>query len=77
LAGLYQLNITIPSTGVTAGDNALNVSGPDAYTSVCLIPIGNGTSTTSLPGVAMRKRPGAAAKHIAPMRHDRTPQTIR
>src|SRR5579871_2425165 len=44
LAALYQLNITIPGTGLTAGDNALDVSGPDAYTSEAIIPIGTGSA---------------------------------
>ncbi len=47
LAGLYQVNITIPA-GVSAGDASLNLSGPDSYTSEALIPIG----TTSGPGAA-------------------------
>lgn len=43
LAGLYQLNITIPS-GLTAGDNALDISGPDAYTTECLIAVTGGST---------------------------------
>jgi uncharacterized protein (TIGR03437 family) len=46
-AGLYQLNITIP-TGLTAGDNYLDIQGPDAFSSEALIPIG------STPGAAIR-----------------------
>jgi uncharacterized protein (TIGR03437 family) len=46
LAGLYQINMTIPS-GLTTGDNNLDISGPDSYTSECLIAIGNGSATTS------------------------------
>jgi hypothetical protein len=38
LAGLYQINLTVPA-GVTAGDNNLDIAGPDAYSSVCLIAI--------------------------------------
>ena len=45
LAGLYQINLTVP-TGLTAGDNSLAISGPDAFASVCLIAIGSGSSTT-------------------------------
>ena len=44
LAGLYQINLTIP-TGVTSGDNNLDISGPDAYTSVSLIAIGTGSAS--------------------------------
>lgn len=52
LAGLYQVNLTIPS-GVTAGDNnVLDISGPDSYTSEALIPIGSATTASSSPGAA-------------------------
>ncbi len=43
LAGLYQINLTVP-TGVTAGDNNLDIAGPDAYSSECLIAIGAAAS---------------------------------
>jgi uncharacterized protein (TIGR03437 family) len=39
LAGLYQMNITVPS-GLTAGDHLLNIGGPGSYTTEALIPIG-------------------------------------
>lgn len=54
LVGLYQVNITVP-TGVTAGDNYLDVSGPDSYTSEAKISIG-GTITAST-DLAKRTRP--------------------
>jgi hypothetical protein len=38
LAGLYQVNVTVPS-GLTAGDNFLDIGGPDSYTSEVLISI--------------------------------------
>jgi uncharacterized protein (TIGR03437 family) len=38
LAGLYQVNLTIPS-GVTAGDVAIDISGPDAYSSEAAISV--------------------------------------
>ncbi len=44
-AGLYQVNITIP-TGLTAGDNYLDIQGPDSYSSEALIPIGSGLSAS-------------------------------
>jgi uncharacterized protein (TIGR03437 family) len=43
LAGLYQVNITIPS-GLTAGDNNLDISTPDAYTTECLIAVSSSTA---------------------------------
>lgn len=48
-AGLYQLNITLPSTGLTAGDNYLTIMGPDSDASEALIPIGSGTSPNLSP----------------------------
>lgn len=45
LAGLYQVNVTIPS-GLTSGDNTLDLGGPDSYTSEVLIPIGTGSSSS-------------------------------
>jgi uncharacterized protein (TIGR03437 family) len=46
LAGLYQINLTVPA-GVTAGDNNLDIAGPDAYSSECLIAIGGAAPSTS------------------------------
>jgi uncharacterized protein (TIGR03437 family) len=57
LAGLYQVNIEIP-TGLTAGDNFLDVSGPDSYASEALIPIGGGSAS-----------PAARAVQRSPARH--------
>jgi uncharacterized protein (TIGR03437 family) len=47
LAGLYQINLTVPS-GVTPGDNALDIAGPDSYTSVCLISIASPPGTVAV-----------------------------
>jgi uncharacterized protein (TIGR03437 family) len=46
LAGLYQINLTVPA-GLTAGDNNLDIAGPDAYSSECLIAISSATASTS------------------------------
>jgi uncharacterized protein (TIGR03437 family) len=46
LAGLYQMNVTIP-TGVTTGDNFLDIGGPDSYTSEVLISISGTTAANS------------------------------
>ena len=77
LAGLYQVNLTIPS-GLTSGDNVLDIEGPDSYTSEAIIPIGTGSgATTSLepaaakPALAHRRRPQLAGKP-ALRRTDRT-----
>jgi uncharacterized protein (TIGR03437 family) len=46
LPGLYQLNLTVPA-GVTAGNHYLDIVGPDAYSSVCLIAIGGTTASSA------------------------------
>ncbi len=64
LAGLYQINLTVP-TGVTAGDNNLDIAGPDAYSSECVIAVGGTTSSPAAPAAAIHRvgRPHAAPKH--------------
>ncbi len=57
LAGLYQINVTIPAT-LTAGTYSMDVSGPDSYTSESIISIGNASSTA-----AARKPVASARKH--------------
>jgi uncharacterized protein (TIGR03437 family) len=52
-AGLYQVNIQIP-TGLTAGDNSLDISGPDSYTQEAFISIGDPASST-VPATRVRK----------------------
>ncbi|HEV2447019.1 MAG TPA: IPT/TIG domain-containing protein [Candidatus Sulfopaludibacter sp.] len=46
LAGLYQVNVTIPA-GVTAGENTIDISGPDSYASAASILIGTGSSSNA------------------------------
>jgi uncharacterized protein (TIGR03437 family) len=59
LGGLYQINLTVPS-GLTAGDNGLDIAGPDAYSAVCVIAIGTAT-TSSSEASAYRRAPHARA----------------
>jgi uncharacterized protein (TIGR03437 family) len=57
LAGLYQINVTVPS-GVTAGDNTLEIVGPDSDAAEALIPVGSSVTTSSAsatPQPAVRK----------------------
>jgi uncharacterized protein (TIGR03437 family) len=56
LAGLYQINFTVPS-GVTAGDNTLEIVGPDSDAAEALIPVGSAltASARSAPQPAMRR----------------------
>jgi uncharacterized protein (TIGR03437 family) len=51
LAGLFQVNIQIPA-GATAGDNFLDIQGPDGETQEALIPIGTGLLTAARPAAA-------------------------
>jgi uncharacterized protein (TIGR03437 family) len=46
LVGLYQINALVPS-GVTAGDNFVDISGPDFFTSQALLPIGSGSGAAA------------------------------
>ena len=46
-AALYQLNVTIP-TGVTAGDNYLEIAGPDSDAFQSLISIAGTSSSSSI-----------------------------
>jgi uncharacterized protein (TIGR03437 family) len=58
LVGLYQLDVQVP-TGLTAGDNYLDVEGPDSYTTEALIPVGSGSASASAaaPGASARQLP--------------------
>ncbi|MGH9666980.1 MAG: hypothetical protein ACRD9L_21355, partial [Bryobacteraceae bacterium] len=49
---LYQLNLQIP-TGLTNGDNFLDISGPDSYSSEALLSV-TGGSTAATTGVQAR-----------------------
>jgi uncharacterized protein (TIGR03437 family) len=73
LAGLYQINLTVPS-GVSAGDNSLDIEGPDSYATEALISVGSAqtSSASSAPQAAVRKLPKStptvrrAAPRLAP-----------
>jgi len=63
--GLYQVNIQIPS-GVTTGDNFIDIAGPDSYNTEALISIGDSAAfktphvrTGARPHSKMRKPPVA------------------
>jgi len=60
-AGLYQINLTIP-TGLTAGDNTLDILGPDAYAAEALIPIASANASSAEAvgrRAGLRRRPAA------------------
>jgi uncharacterized protein (TIGR03437 family) len=65
LVGLYQVNVTIP-TGLTAGDNYLDIAGPDSYTTEALISIGTGSTTT--PEGSVQANPQVRRKSSKPFR---------
>jgi len=46
LTGLYQIDLQIPA-GLTAGDNTIDIFGPDSYNAEAYIPIGSGATTLS------------------------------
>ena len=48
LAGLYQVNVTIPS-GLTAGDNVIDIVGPDSYAGEALISISTSSNADAIP----------------------------
>jgi uncharacterized protein (TIGR03437 family) len=43
LAGLYQINFQVPTSGVSSGNNNLSICGPDSCTSESMIPVGTGS----------------------------------
>jgi uncharacterized protein (TIGR03437 family) len=69
-AGLYQINLTVPA-GLTAGDNSLDIAGPDAYSSVCLIAIGSPTAASSASTVT----PHRAVPHVLSERGATVPRS--
>jgi uncharacterized protein (TIGR03437 family) len=70
LAGLYQVNLTVPS-GLTDGNNSLDIGGPDSYTSEVLISISGGVAAANSPVV--RRIVPQIAKPVTPLRK-RKPQ---
>ena len=69
LAGLYQINFTVP-TGVTAGDNTLEIVGPDSDAAEALIPVGTVLAASASPArqqPAVRKSPRSSPSVRRPM----------
>jgi uncharacterized protein (TIGR03437 family) len=64
LAGLYQANVTMPA-GLTAGDNTMDIGGPDSYTAEVLIPIGGASTTTDAVRAELARRPPPRLKKVA------------
>jgi uncharacterized protein (TIGR03437 family) len=64
LAGLYQINLTIPA-GLTAGDNNLAIAGPDSYASVCLIAVGTPPASSPALAPSYRSVPHALSRRGA------------
>jgi uncharacterized protein (TIGR03437 family) len=72
LGGEYQLNMTVP-TGVTAGPNYLDISGPDSYMSYLLIPVqataGSTAASATEPAIAVRPRLHRPVKGMPSLRN--------
>jgi uncharacterized protein (TIGR03437 family) len=56
LRGLYQLNFEVP-TGVSAGNQYLEIGGPDTFNSQILLPVAGPRTATSQDSVRTRKGP--------------------
>jgi uncharacterized protein (TIGR03437 family) len=66
LAGLYQINITIPS-GVASGDVGLSIIGPDSYTSEATIPVGTSSGATAVrPVKSARFHASGSRRNVVP-----------
>ncbi|MEO8595841.1 MAG: IPT/TIG domain-containing protein [Candidatus Solibacter sp.] len=67
LAGLYQINLTVPATGVTPGDNYLEIVGSDGYTAQSLIAIaGAAASDAGTESVRRAAKPAARRRATVP-----------
>jgi hypothetical protein len=53
--GIYMVTLTVP-TGLTAGDNVLEVTGPDSDNFEYKISIGTGTAAAAVPETRARER---------------------
>jgi uncharacterized protein (TIGR03437 family) len=53
--GEYQINFTVPS-GLTAGDNAVDIQGPDSYASQALISVSTTAAALSPEFIAVSRR---------------------
>ena len=62
LPGLYQINLTVP-TGLTAGDNGLDIAGPDSYSAECLIAIAGAASSDAAASAAPAAPRAATRPH--------------
>ena len=61
LAGLYQINLTVPA-GVAAGDQNLDIAGPDAYSSECVIAIAAAPASAPAAAPTIRGMPQALSR---------------
>ena len=65
LAGLYQVNFTIPATAV-AGDNVLGIGGPDSFSTESLIPVGSSSTAAVRAPAPNAAAPAAAVRYRLP-----------
>jgi uncharacterized protein (TIGR03437 family) len=72
VGGGYQLNVTVPS-GVASGNQFLDISGPDAYNSSAVIPIGTGGAAAAIQHPAVRR---AAPQNLSRSRRRNQAQSV-
>ncbi len=78
LAGLYQISFQVPATGLTSGDNTLDISGPDSYTAQVLIPVGQAPLGNSSVGASSVVRiPAGVRRPLAASRPGVLRQALR
>lgn len=68
VGGGYQVNVTVP-TGLSNGNDYLDISGPDAYNSEALIPIGTASTSATATQLAHRPKPLMAPAILSPASH--------
>src|ERR1039458_2345328 len=78
LAGLYQINLTVPA-GLTAGDNNLEIAGPDSDAAACLIAVGTPSSSApaAVPAYRAVPRPLSQPRAIIPTLNGRAEPLFR
>ncbi|MGD1097828.1 MAG: hypothetical protein ABSB35_38300 [Bryobacteraceae bacterium] len=71
---LYQMNVVVPS-GVSAGNNAIEVIGPDSDTYEAVVPVGGGAAVAAPEAVTKRhsKGPSNLFSAPAPLRREARP----
>jgi hypothetical protein len=65
VGGAYQLNVTVPASGVPAGNDYLDISGPDSYNSEAIVPVGSGAAgAVQTSTLSVRRQPIPAGRGV-------------